>query len=135
MQIIPNAGIYEFGILTSKVHNAWMKVIAGRLKSDYRYSNLVYNSFIWCEPTDENKEKIKNCAQKILDARNLYPNWSLADLYDPLYMPKELKKAHEENDKAVMKAYGFKLSMSEDEIVSELFKLYEEKIKESNDKK
>lgn len=130
VQLIPNATIYEFGVLTSNVHNAWMRRVAGRLESRYRYSNLVYNSFVWCEPTAEHKTKIEQSAQAILDARALYPNSSLADLYDPLLMPIELRKAHEANDKAVMKAYGFKPSMSEDEIIAELFKMYKELVDE-----
>ncbi len=129
--VIPSASLYHFGVLTSNVHNAWMRRIAGRLKSDYRYSaKIVYNNFPWCDPSEEQKAKIEQSAQAILDARALYPNSSLADLYDPLLMPIELRKAHEANDKAVMKAYGFKLSMSEDEIVAELFKMYKELVDE-----
>ncbi|OUO39421.1 methylase [Megamonas hypermegale] len=124
--IIPNITLYEFGILTSNVHNAWLKVICGRLKSDYRYSPAVYNNFPWCNPTIEQKNKIENTAQMILNARNLYPNASLADLYDELTMPKELRKAHQENDKAVMEAYGFDWrTMSEVECVAELMKMYQ----------
>ena len=106
---IDNATLYHFGILTSNVHMAWMRAVCGRLKSDYRYSNtIVYNNFPWCEPTDVQKEKIEKTAQGILDARDLYPDCSLADLYNELTMPSELRKAHQENDKAVMEAYGFK---------------------------
>ncbi len=131
VQIIPNAELYHFGILESLVHMAWMRVVAGRLKSDYRYSkDIVYNNFVWCEPTDEQKQKIEETAQKILDARALYPDSSLADLYDELTMPIELRKAHQANDRAVIAAYGFKKDITEDEIVAELFKLYEKKIKE-----
>ena len=108
--MIPGANMYHFGILTSNVHMAWMRAICGRLKSDYSYSNsLVYNNFPWPSPTDEQKAKIEQTAQGILDARTLYPDSSLADLYDPLTMPPELRKAHMENDKAVMRAYGFNI--------------------------
>jgi hypothetical protein len=126
VQLVPNASLYEFGILTSSVHNAWMRVVCGRLKSDYRYSNdIVYNNFPWCNPTDEQKAKIEQTAQAILDARAKYPDSTLADLYDETFMPAELRKAHQANDKAVMAAYGFKQSMTESEIVAELFKMYE----------
>ena len=108
--ILPNATLYHFGVLTSNVHMAWMRAVCGRLKSDYRYSNtIVYNNFPWCSPTDEQKAKIEKTAQGILDARALYPDCSLADLYDELTMPPELRKAHQENDKAVMEAYGFRI--------------------------
>lgn len=106
--IIPDATIYHFGVLTSNVHMAWMRAVAGRLKSDYRYSkDIVYNNFPWPEPTEKQKAKIEKTAQAILDARALYPNSSLADLYDETTMPPELRKAHEANDWAVMEAYGF----------------------------
>ena len=125
LQIIPNATLYEFGVLTSTVHNAWTRVVCGRLKSDYDYSGkIVYNNFPWCNPTETQKKKIKETAQAILDARAKYPDSSLADLYDEATMPPELRKAHKENDKAVMAAYGFNLKMSESEIVAELFKMY-----------
>ena len=125
-QLVPNATLYHFGVLTSNVHNAWMRTVCGRLKSDYRYSNLVYNSFIWCEPTEEQKAKIEQTAQAILDARALYPDCSLADLYDEITMPNELRKAHQANDKAVMQAYGFwgKIN-TESECVAELMKMYQ----------
>ena len=127
VQIIPNASLYHFGILTSNVHMAWMRTVAGRLKSDYRYSKeIVYNNFPWPSPTSEQKAKIEQTAQEILDARALYPDSSLADLYDPLTMPPELRKAHDKNNVAVMKAYGFPTSMSEAECVAELMKLYQE---------
>ncbi|MBR4630628.1 MAG: SAM-dependent DNA methyltransferase [Treponema sp.] len=123
---MPNASLYHFGVLTSNIHMAWMRAVCGRLKSDYNYSNtIVYNNFPWCNPTDEQKAKIEKTAQAILDARALFPDASLADLYDELGMPPELRKAHRENDKAVMAAYGFKKDMTEAEIVGELFKLYE----------
>ena len=126
VQLVPNATLYEFGILTSLVHNAWTRAVCGRLKSDYRYSNdIVYNNFPWCTPTEEQKAKIEKTAQAILDARAKYPDSSLADLYDETLMPPDLRKAHQENDKAVMQAYGFNLKMTESECVAELFKLYE----------
>lgn len=124
--IIPEATLYDFGILTSNVHMAWMRAVAGRLKSDYSYSNtIVYNNFPWPTPTPAQKERIEKTAQAILDARALYPESSLADLYDELTMPVELRKAHRANDKAVMEAYGFwgKLN-SEAACVAELMKLY-----------
>lgn len=131
-QIISNATLYNFGVLTSNVHMAWMRTVCGRLETRYRYSaKIVYNNFIWCNPTKEQKEKIEKTAQKILEARNLYPNSSLADLYDELTMPPELRKAHQENDKAVMEAYGFDWhKMTESDCVAELMKMYENKIKE-----
>lgn len=122
---ISDATLFHFGILTSKVHNAWTRAVCGRMKSDYRYSNdIVYNNFPWPVPTADQQAKIENTAQAILDARALYPNSSLADLYDERTMPIELHKAHQENDKAVMKAYGFDIKMTESECVAELMKLY-----------
>lgn len=108
-----------------------MRVVAGRLKSDYRYSNtIVYNNFIWPIATEEQKEKIATTAKEILNVRAKHPNSSLADLYNELTMPADLRKAHQANDRAVMKAYGFKSSMTESEIVAELFKLYQKKVDE-----
>ena len=132
--IIPNASLYHFGILTSNVHMAWMRTVAGRLKSDYRYSaKIVYNNFPWPEVTKEREERISQTAQAILDARALYPDSSLADLYDELTMPPELRKAHQTNDKAVMEAYdmtkivdGKKTWLTESETVARLFQIYEE---------
>lgn len=128
VQIIPNASKYHFGVITSNVHMAWMRTIAGRLKSDYRYSKeVVYNTFPWPTPTDEQKAKIEQTAQAILDARALYPDSSLADLYDPLTMPPELTKAHQLNDAAVMRAYGFSVKdTTEADCVAELMKMYQE---------
>lgn len=129
VQIIPEASLYHFGVLTSNVHMAWMRAVAGRLKSDYRYSkDIVYNNFPWPEPTEEQKARIEQTAQQILDARALYPDSSLADLYDDLTMPVELRKAHQDNDRAVMHAYGFtvKSSFTESICVAELFKRYQE---------
>lgn len=128
--IIPNASLYMFGILSSNVHMAWIRAICGRIKSDYRYSiNIVYNNFPWCNPTIKQKNKIEKTAQMILEARNLYPNASLADLYDELTMPKELRKSHQENDKAVMEVYGFDWrNMNEVQCVAELMKMYQKLI-------
>ena len=126
--IIPNANLYHFGILISNVHMAWTRVVCGRIKSDYRYSNdIVYNNFPWCKPTEEQKKKIEETAQGILDARALYPDCSLADLYNELLMPPELRKAHQNNDKAVMQAYGFpvKNNFTESLCVAELMKMYQ----------
>ncbi len=126
--MVPNAGLYEFGVMTSSVHMAWMRAVAGRLKSDYRYSNMVvYNNFMWPQADEALSQKIEKTAQQILDARKLYPQSSFADLYDPLFMPPELQKAHQANDKAVLEAYGLKSDASESDIVAHLFKLYEEK--------
>ena len=125
--VVSNASLYELGVMTSNVHNAWMRAVCGRLKSDYRYSvKIVYNNFPWPAPTNEQKANIERTAQAILDARALYPDCSLADLYDELTMPVELRKAHQENDKAVMRAYGFSIKMTESECVAELMKMYQE---------
>ena len=128
VQIIPDATLYHFGILESNVHMAWMRAVCGRLKSDYRYSkDIVYNNFLWPNPTEAQKAKIEQTAQAILDARALYPDSSLADLYDELTMPAELRKAHQDNDRAVMQAYGFDIkTMTESQCVAELFKMYQE---------
>ena len=124
--IVPNASLYHFGILTSNVHMAWMRVVCGRLEMRYRYSaSIVYNNFPWPTPTEAQKAKIEQTAQAILDARNKFPDCSLADLYDEAAMPPELRKAHQENDRAVMAAYGFNIKMSESECVAELFKMYQ----------
>lgn len=132
---IPNAGIYEFGILESNVHMAWMRAIGGRIKSDYRYSkDIVYNNFPWPTPNEHQKVRIEQTSQAILDARALYPDSSLADLYDELTMPPELRKAHQANDRAVMDAYGFTKGTaartSESACVAELMKLYQQKASE-----
>ncbi|MCD8099379.1 MAG: class I SAM-dependent DNA methyltransferase [Oscillospiraceae bacterium] len=129
VQIIPNATLYHFGVLTSNVHMAWMRAVCGRLKSDYRYSkDIVYNNFPWPEPTDAQKAKIEQTAQAILDARALYPDSSLADLYDELTMPPELRTAHQQNDRAVMQAYGFSVrDTTESACVATLMRLYQQK--------
>ena len=127
IKFIPNATQYHFGVLSSNIHNAWMRAVAGRLKSDYQYSNtIVYNNFPWPTPTDEQKARIEQTAQAILDARALYPDASLADLYDEVTMPPELRKAHQQNDKAVMQAYGFDIkTTTETSCVAALMKLYQ----------
>ncbi|MBQ9273403.1 MAG: methylase [Succinivibrio sp.] len=108
---------------------AWTRTVSGRLKSDFNYSNtVVYNNFIWPDATDSEKEKITATAQAILDARALYPESTLADLYNPLTMPPELLKAHQANDRAVLAAYGLKANTLESEIVAHLFKLYQRKV-------
>ena len=128
VRLMPNATLYHLGILTSNVHMAWMRAVCGRLKSDYDYSiKIVYNNFPWPTPTDTQKTKIEQTAQAILDARALYPEASLADLYDETTMPVELRRAHQNNDRAVMQAYGFKVGdMTESMCVSALMKLYQE---------
>lgn len=121
-----NATLYLFGLMTSNVHMSWTRTVCGRLKSDYRYSPSVYNNFPWPNPTSVQKERIEKTAQAILDARALFPNNSLADLYDEITMPPELRKAHQQNDAAVMEAYGFDWrKMTESECVAELMKLYQ----------
>lgn len=127
--LIPDATLYHFGVLTSNVHMAWMRAVCGRLKSDYRYSkDIVYNNFPWPTPTEEQKAKIEQTAQAILDARALYPDSSLADLYDEVTMPVELRKAHQNNDRAVMQAYGFPVSkdFTESDCVAKLLAMYKE---------
>lgn len=125
LYVVPNADLLMFGILISNVHMAWMRTVAGRLEMRYSYSPSVYNNFPWCNPTEEQKAKIEQTAQAILDARALYPDSSLADLYDELTMPVELRKAHQANDKAVMQAYGFDYkTMTESQCVAELMKMY-----------
>lgn len=125
--IVPDATLYHFGILTSIVHMAWVSVVGGRMKSDYSYSGSnSYNNFPWPTPSDAQKEKIEQAAQAILDARALYPDSSLADLYDSLTMPPELRKAHRANDAAVLEAYGFPKDATESDIVARLFKMYQE---------
>ena len=124
--VVPNATFFHFGVLTSNVHMAWVRVICGRIKSDYRYSNtIVYNNFPFPEPTPEQRDRIERTAQAILNARALYPECSLADLYDELTMPSELRKAHQQNDLAVMNAYGFDKKITESECVAKLMKLYQ----------
>ena len=125
--MLPNATLYHFGVLTSNVHMSWMRAVAGRLKSDYRYSNdIVYNNFPWPTPTDAQRATIEKTAQAILDARALYPDCSLADLYDEATMPPELRNAHQQNDKAVMEAYGMSVrDTTEADCVARLMRLYQ----------
>lgn len=126
--LVPNANLYHFGVLISNIHNAWVRAVCGRIKSDYRYSkDVVYNNFPWPQPTAEQQAKIEQTAQAILDARALYPDSSLADLYDELTMPPELRKAHQDNDRSVMRAYGFEVkTMTESKCVAALMKMYQE---------
>lgn len=143
--MIPDATLYHFGVLTSRMHNEWMRAVAGRLKSDYRYSkDIVYNNFVWPSfakategetsnpenPVNPVKEKIEQAAQAVLDARAAHPGATLADLYDPLTMPPDLVKAHAHLDALVDKAYGLSPSATDAERVAHLFKLYVEKVAE-----
>ena len=127
--VVPDATLYHFGVMMSNVHMAWMRVVCGRLKSDYRYSNsVVYNNFPWPSPTDKQRQRIEQTAQGIITARENNPDVCLADLYNPALMPPDLFKAHQDNDRAVMQAYGFpvKSSFTESQCVAELFKLYQQ---------
>ena len=127
--VVPNATLYHFGIMQSNVHMAWMRAVCGRLETRYRYSNsVVYNNFPWPNPTDEQKAKIEQTAQTIIDVRKQFSDVCLADLYDPVFMPVELRRAHQQNDRAVMEAYGFpvKNDFTEIRCVAELFKMYQE---------
>ena len=132
VQVVPNANLYEFGVLTSVFHNAWMRALCGRLESRYRYSkDLIYNTFPWPTANKQQKAKIEKSAKMILDARSQYPDSSLADLYDDSAMPLELRKAHQINDVLVAEAYGFKGKVrSESECVAELIKMYQELVSE-----
>ena len=139
LRLVPRATLFIFGVLESNVHMAWMRCVCGRLKSDYDYSiKIVYNNFPWPAPTEQQKAKIEQTAQAILDARALYPDSSLADLYDDLTMPPELRKAHQANDRAVMDAYGFikgtAARTSESACVAELMKLYQQKVSAAQSK-
>ncbi len=146
LQVMRDGGLYELGVLSSNVHNSWLRTIGGRFREDYTYSvSIVYNTFPWPNTNEIQKRKIEQTAKGILDARLLYPNASLADLYNPLIMPSELKKAHKANDEAVLEAYGLPKNSSETEIVSHLMNLYleltkdkvkpEKKTKKSREKK
>ena len=126
VQIVPNATLYDFGIITSNVHMAWMRAFAGRLKSDYRYSkDVIYNTFPWPKLQEQHRVAIEKTAKQILEARKLYPNSTLAELYDEVTMPIELREAHRDNNRAVMRAYGFDFKMTEEACVAELMKLYQ----------
>lgn len=126
LYVIPNASITSFGILTSTMHNAWIRAVCGRLKSDFRYSSgIVYNNFPWPTLPAKQNAAIEACAQAVLDARAAHPNASLADLYDPLTMPANLLKAHQTLDKAVDTAYGYKGAQTDAARVAFLFDLYQ----------
>ena len=133
--LVPSVGLYSFGVMTSNVHMAWVRTVCGRLKSDYSYaSNVVYNTFPWPSPSEVQKNAIEATAQAILDARALYPNATLADLYDPITMPKELQRAHARNDAAVMKAYGMPIKETDEAgCVAWLMRLYQERLAEMSD--
>jgi len=125
--LVYNAGLVEFGLLSSNVHNAWMRVVAGRLKNDYRYAPSVFYNFPLPEFTDNQRDRIKKTAQSILDARSKYSNCCLAEMYgDEMYLFPELLKAHQDNDRAVMAAYGFDIKMTENECVAKLLEMYRE---------
>ncbi|MBR2729158.1 MAG: class I SAM-dependent DNA methyltransferase [Lachnospiraceae bacterium] len=131
--LIPDADLYHFGILMSNVHNAWMRTVAGRLKSDYRYSkDIVYNNFPWPDVTSQQKDMIEKTAKIIIDVRNSFSGSSLAGLYDPNTMPPTLRKAHQANDRAVMQAYGMPIKETDEAAcVAWLMKLYQEKVNEA----
>lgn len=128
--IIPDANLYHFGVLTSNAHMAWMRTVAGRLKSDYRYSkDIVYNNFVWPDCSPEQAAHIAHTAQGILDARAKYPDETLADLYDDTVMPPDLRRAHQDNDRAVWEAYGRAWPISDESAcVAHLMTLYQERI-------
>ena len=127
IQLIPLATKYHFGILTSIVNMAWLRVVCGRLGMSYDYSaKIVYNNLPWPNPTEEQIKKIESTAQMVLDARALFPENSFADIYDDIAMPVELRKAHRANDAAVLEAYGFPKDATESDIVARLFKMYQE---------
>lgn len=125
--IVPDASLYHFGVLQSLLHMAWVRVVCGRMKSDYSYSAaVVYNNFPWPSPTEGQKAKIELTAQGVLDARDLFPECTLAELYNPMTMPIELRRAHRANDASVLEAYGFPKDATESDIVARLFKMYQE---------
>lgn len=125
--LIPNATLYHFGVLQSRMHNAWMRAVAGRMKSDYRYSgDVVYNNFVWPAPTDAQRARVEACAQAVLDARALHPASTLAQMYDPnneCLFP-ELAQAHRALDAAVEEAYGVDFAGDEAAMVAHLLALY-----------
>ena len=126
---VPSGSLYEFGVLESQFHNAWMRQVAGRLKSDYSYANtIVYNNYVWPKPSSEQRAEIEACAQRILDVREAHPEKSLADLYDPDKMPADLLAAHKALDAAVEAAYGVDFNGDEEKIVAHLFKLYSQMV-------
>ena len=127
--IIPDLGLYEFGIMTSNVHMAWVRVVCGRIKSDFRYQASVYNNFPWPQPTEKDKQCIIETARGILDARANHSNACLADLYESTFMPQDLRKAHQANDRAVMQAYGMPIKETDEAAcVAWLMRLYQEKV-------
>ena len=132
LYFVASDSLYVFGILMSQFHNAWMRLVAGRLKSDYNYGNtIVYNNFIWPDATAEQRERIEKCAQAVLDARAAHPDASLADMYNPDndFLVPDLMKAHANLDAAVEAAYGVDFDGDEEKIVAHLFKLYAQKTK------
>ena len=126
VNLIPNATLYHFGVLTSSIHMTWLRTVGGRLKSDYRYSkDVVYNNFVWCEPNENQRRAIESTAQKIFDVRAAYPDATFAELYDEVSMPYDLRQAHRANDKAVARVYGFEnILEDESKVTVELLKLY-----------
>ena len=132
LYFVPTDSRYVFGVMMSRAHNAWMRVVAGRLEMRYSYGNTtVYNNLVWPDATPAERERIEQSAQGILEARSHYPDASLATLYDPDLMPSELREAHRENDRAVEVAYGLSTDCSEADIVSHLFALYAAKMSAS----
>ena len=127
VRLMPDASLYHFGILNSSIHMAWMRVVCGRLKSDYDYSiKIVYNNFPWPNVTDDQRARIEESANQILSAREKYPEASMADLYSNIILFPELMTAHRANDTAVLEAYGFPKDASESDIVARLFKMYQD---------
>lgn len=127
LYFIPTDSLYVYGVMMSQFQNAWMRQVAGRLKSDYSYANtIVYNNFIWPDPNSEQRAEIEACAQRVLDIRDYYPEKSLADLYDPEEMPSDLFAAHKALDASVEAAYGVDFGGDEELIVAHLFALYSE---------
>ena len=127
VQIVPNATVFHFGVLTSNVHMAWMRAVCGRLEMRYRYSKeIVYNTFPWPEPTESQKRRIEETAQGILDVREKYADTPMSTLYDRTLMPNDLYKAHKANDKAVMQAYGMPIKETDEAAcVAWLMRLYQ----------
>ena len=134
--LISGGSLYHFGVLISRIHMAWLRQVCCKLGEGYSYTkDIVYNTFPWPNPTKKQKEEIEKTAKMILDARKLYPNCTLAQLYDPLTMPPELRKAHKLNDEAVLKAYGFSKNITEEECVAKLMEMYKELVEKERLKK
>lgn len=134
VRLIPNASLYHYGILQSQFHNAWVRVVTGRLKDDYQYSaNIDYNNFVWPEPSEEQRNEVERCAQAVLDARDVQEGATLADMYDPKNEAffSELMSAHKALDAAVEAAYGVDFGGDEEKIVAHLFNLYAKKVGDS----